>query len=188
MDALVPAFVAALLAGIGDRPAWLAAILADRYGRPLSVVFAFAIAHAAVSAIAAAGAVAVAPVMTPNAKALLLALALIFAAAGAVWKIKAPDRLERWRMGAFATTLLGGFILVFGDRTAFLTFGIAARSPTPFMAAAGAATGSIVVAFVAVACGEATWLRLPLRRISAAAGGILFIVGALMALSALRIL
>lgn len=188
MDALVPAFVAALLAGVGDRPAWLAAILSDRYGRPLSVLLAFALAHAAVSAIAAAGAIAIAAVMTPNAKALLLAVALIFAAVGALWKTKTPDRLERWRMGAFPTALLGGFVLVFGDRTAFLTFGFAARSPTPLMAAAGAAAGSVVIAFVAVACGEATWLRLPLRRISAAAGAILFIVGALMALSALRIL
>ena len=188
MDALVPAFVAALLAGIADRPAWLAAILADRYGRPLTIAIAFAIAHAAVSLVAAAGALLVAPVMTPNARSLLMAIALLFAAAGAVWKAKPPQRLEGWRTGAFATALLGGAIVALSDRTAFLTFGIAVRSPTPVLAAAGAAAGSLVVSLAAVTCGEKTWLRLPLRKLGLAAGTLLFIVGVTTALSALRLL
>lgn len=188
MDALVPAFIAALLAGIGDRPAWLAAILADRLGRPLAVAFGFALAHALVSTIAAAGALVIGPIMAPNARALLLAIALLFAAAGAVLKIRPPGRLERWRLGAFATALLGGAILAVGDRTAFLTFGFAVRSPTPFLAAAGAAAGSLVVSSAAIACGEAAWLRLPLRAFGLATGAILFVVGATIALFALRLL
>ena len=38
MDALMAALVAAALAQVGDRPAWLAAILADRYRAPGLVV------------------------------------------------------------------------------------------------------------------------------------------------------
>ena len=44
MDALMAAIVAGALAQIGDRPAWLAAILADRYRAPGIVILAAALA------------------------------------------------------------------------------------------------------------------------------------------------
>ena len=38
MDALMAALVAAALAQVGDRTAWLAAILSDRYAKPGLVI------------------------------------------------------------------------------------------------------------------------------------------------------
>jgi Ca2+/H+ antiporter, TMEM165/GDT1 family len=176
MEALVPAFIAALLTQVGDRPAMLTAILADRYGRPLLVALAAGLAHAAGNAFAALGGMWVAPMLTPNAQALLLAIALLFAGLGALWPVKRPERLERWQLGALLTPLVAIFILALGDKTQFFTFALAARSD-PWFAAAGAGFGAFAVAFVAAMLGELSWSRLPFRAFRIVTG-LLFLGGA----------
>lgn len=187
MDTLVPAFVAALLAGVGDRGPWLAAILADRYRRPLPVLVALAIAYALAAAVAVAGAAFAADRLTPEARTLMLAVALLFGGAGAVWKTRMPDQLENWRVGALLTSFGGGLVLAFGDRVTFLAFGFAAAGPHPVMAGTGAAAGSLTLAIVAVTLGEAGWRHLPLRAISTGCGIILLLAGSVTAISALRL-
>ena len=112
MEALVPAFIAALLTQVGERSAMLTAILADRYGRPLTVAVAAGLAHAGGNALAAIGALWVAPMLNSNAQALLLAIALLFAGLGGLWPVKKPDRLEHWKLGSLLTPFLAIFILV----------------------------------------------------------------------------
>ena len=109
------ALVAAALAQVGDRPAWLAAILADRYRASGLVIAMAALALFAAAGIAAAMGVLLAPKLTPEAKQLFLALALLFQGGGAMFPVKAPDRLTGWRLGATLTSLSGLFILAFGD-------------------------------------------------------------------------
>ena len=163
MEALLPALIAALLTQIGDRNAWLTAILADRYRRPLAVACAAGLAHALGNAIAAVGGLLIGPQLTPNAQGALMALALFFAALGALWPQRAPDPRSGWRLGAALTSFLGVLLLAAGDRTQFLTFAIAAGAPLPLLAAVGASLGTFAVAFVAATLGEAGWCRLPLR-------------------------
>ncbi len=93
------ALVAAALAQVGDRTAWLAAILADRYRRPGLVIALAALALALAGGIAAAGGALLAPLLSPNAKQLMLALALLLQGGGALFPAKLPDRLDRWRLG-----------------------------------------------------------------------------------------
>lgn len=188
MDALVPAFVAALFAQLGDRSAWLAAILADRCGRPWKVAIAALIAHAAGNSLAATGGALIAPVMTPNARQLLLALALVFAGAGALWRLRAPDRLEGWRLGMGATAFLGIFILALGDTTQFLTLAFAARGPSPWLAATGATLAAFLVSLAAALMGEQDWRKLPLRWVRIAFGLISLLAGAILAAGALRLI
>lgn len=176
MEALVPAFIAALLTQVGDRPAMLTAILADRYGRPLLVALMAGLAHAGGNALAALGAMWIAPMLNPNAQALLIAIALLFAGLSALWPAKRPDRLERWQLGAMLTPLLAVFILALGDRTQFFTFALAARSD-PWFAAAGAGAGAFAVAFVAAVLGELSWSRLPFTPVRIVTG-LLFLGGA----------
>jgi len=187
MEALVPAFIAALLTQIGDRPAMLTAILADRYGRPLVVALAAGLALAGGNALAAYGASWVAPMLNPHAQALLLAIALLFAGFGALWPVKKPDRLERWRLGSVFTPLFAISILAFGDRTQFFTFAIAARGE-PWFAAAGAGFGAFAVAFVAAVMGELSWSSLPLRIFRIVTGLIFLVAAAVAGLSALRLI
>lgn len=188
MDALMAAIVAAALAQIGDRPAWLAAILADRYRAPFTVTVAAAVALLLAGGLAAAAGALLAPRLTPNAKLLMLALALGFQGAGGFGRVKVPDRLEGWRLGAFATSSLGLFILAFGDGVQFIVLTLAARATLPWLAAAGATIGSLVVIAPAALLGERSWTALPLRPAGIAASALLLAAGLVLALTALQLI
>lgn len=182
------ALVAAALAQGADRAPWLAAILADRYRRPGLVIAAAALALAGNYALASVAGAAAAPLLSPNAKLLLLALALLLAAGGMVLRAKPPDRLTGWKLGGFATSLLGMAILAFGDATQFIAAALAARSPVPWLAAVGATLGALVALVPAAMLGEAAWRALPLRAIRWAGAGVLLVAGAVLGLEAVRLI
>ena len=182
------ALVAAALAQIGDRPAWLAAILSDRYRAPGRVIAAAALALLAAGLLAALAGSLLAPRLTPEAKQLFLALALLFQSAGAVFPVRPPERLAGWRLGALPTSLLGLFILAFGDGVQFIVLALAARATLPWLAAIGATLGSLAVIGPAALLGEAQWAALPLATLRRIIGA-LFVVAALgLGLSALRLI
>lgn len=187
MEAIVPAFLLAVLSQLGERPAWLTAILADRYGRPLTVALAAGLAHALGNTIAAIAGVAMAPVLTPNAKALLLAVALVTGGLGALWRVKPPARLEGWRFGPLLTPLLGVSIVALGGGTQFFTLALATRGE-PWFAAAGANIGAFAVAFVAAILGELGWKAVPYARIRFGIGILFLVSGIVIGLGALRLL
>ena len=187
MEALVPAFIAALLTQLGDRPAILTAILADRYGRPLTVAVTAGLAHAALNALAALGAIAIAPTLTPNAQALFLAVALVVGGFSALLRVKTPDRLESWGIGSIPTTFLGIFSLALGAQTQFFTLAFAVRGD-PWFAAAGATAGAFAVAFVAAVLGELSWARIPFRGFRILVGLLFLVAGAVIGAGALRLI
>jgi putative Ca2+/H+ antiporter (TMEM165/GDT1 family) len=188
MDALMAAFVAAILAQASDRTPWLTAILSTRFARPGAVIAGTAFALALINAIGAIGGAIIGPRMAPNAQTLLLAMALVLAGGSALFPIKAPDRLSGWRIGAFFTSFLGVAILAFGDRTQFITAALAARSPAPALAAVGATIGALVVNVPAILLGEKARRKLPLAAIRITIGIIFLIVGAILGFSALRLI
>lgn len=188
VDGLMAALVAAALAQVGDRTAWLAAILADRFRKPGLVIVMAATAMLAASGIASVGGALLAPLLAPNAKQLMLALALMLQGGGALFPATAPERLDRWRIGAVATSALGLFILAFGDGVQFIVVTLAARSPVPALAAIGATIGSLAAIVPAALMGEAAWLKLPLRGLRIGIGVAFLLVGAVLALGALRLI
>jgi len=188
MDVLMAAFVAAILAQASDRTPWLTAILASRFARPGAVIAGTVVALAVINAIGAIGGAIIGPRLSPNAQALLLALALVSAGGSALFPMKMPDRLSGWRIGAFATSLLGVAILGFGDRTQFITAALAARSPAPALAAVGATLGSLVVNIPAILAGEEIRGKLPLTIVRIVVGILFLIAGAIAAFSALRLI
>src|SRR3546814_6103998 len=118
------------------------------YSHSLSLPAALPISARVISigVITGLGAVAgalIGPMLTPEARALLLALALVSAGGAALFKAKAPDALPDSRLGAFATGLLALLALGIGDRTQFVTFALAARTPIPALAFVGATLGSL---------------------------------------------
>lgn len=181
------ALVAGALAQIGDRPAWLAAILADRYRSPATVVVAAALALLAASLLACAGAALLAGKLTPEAGRLFLALALLFQGAGGVLRVKAPDRLERWRLGTFGTSAAGLFILFFGDGLQFIVLALAARSELPWAAGIGATLGALAVIAPAAVTGERGWTALPQPLLRGISSTLFLVAGLLVGLSALRL-
>lgn len=180
MDALVPAFVAALLAGVGDRPARLAALLAGR-GAWASVVSGMLIGHAAAIALSVAGAMLIAPYLAPNPKSLLLALALLLAGAAACWP-RRPVVAER---GALLPAATGAFVT--GDGTAFLAFALGVKGSAPVLAGIGALAGAAVLAVAAAGAGR-DWERLPLASLGRIAGALLIVTGTVVGLGALRLI
>ena len=182
------ALVAAALAQAGDRTPWLAAILADRYRRPGVVIVAAALALASDYALASVAGALAAPWMSPNAALLLLACALLLAGGGMVTRPKAPDRLTGWRIGAFATSLLGVFILAFGDATQFIAFALAARSPVPSLAAVGATLGALAVLVPAAVLGEDAYRALPLTPARWGGASVLGVAGVVLGLEAARLI
>lgn len=184
---MVPAFLLALLSQIGDRPPLLAAILCDRYKRPIAVLLAAALAHAAGNGIAAAVGATLTPTLTPEAKSLLLAVALVFAGVTGFWTFKLPSRLERWPLGAFGTSLTGLFILALGERTQFFTFALSSGGQ-PWLAAIGATIGATIPTAAAGLLGEAGWSALPIRLIRNSAAGLFLAAGIVIGLGALRLL
>lgn len=184
MEALVPAFLLALLGQIGDRPPLLAAILADRYRRPATILLAAFTAHAAGNGVAAAIGASLAATLTPEAKSLLLATALVFGALTGFWTPKLPSRLERWRIGAFATALIGLSAPAFGERTQFFTLALSTGG-APWLAAAGATTGATVVSAAALLMGESVWSALPLHWVRLATSALFLCTGLGIGLGAL---
>lgn len=188
MDALMAALVAALMAQATDRTPWLAAILSTRFARPGAVILGTGLALAIGNAVAAAGGMLMTAHMSPNARDLFLAVALIFAGAGCLVAIKPPERLDGWKIGAFATSLFGVAILAAGDRSQFLTLAITARSPSPALAAIGATIGGLTVNVPAILAGEKARRRLPITPVRLAVAAIFLIFGIYLALGAIRLI
>ncbi|MGK6319109.1 TMEM165/GDT1 family protein [Sphingomonas sp. DT-204] len=185
MDTLLPALVAALLAGIGDRPAWLAARIGRKY-RPSLGLAAVVLAHALAAAVAVAGGWLVAPLLTPNAKALLLALALIFAGAGAM--LRAPSTRERDCIRGPVTTLAGLASAAASDRATLIAFALAARGPQPELAGVGMTLAAAALGWAAISLGTEGWRALPLRPLSIAGGTVLLLAGIVVGLGGLRLI
>lgn len=180
MDALVPAFVVALLAGIGDRPARLAALLGQR-GSFAGVVAGLTLGHALAIGISVAGALLIAPMLATNARALLLAFALILAGLGALWRRRSPEPGG----SGFVAASTGSFVA--GDGTAFLAFALAVKGSAPILAGIGALAGALVLGITAATMGR-DWERLPLAMIGRGAGVLLLAAGAVIALGAVRLI
>ncbi|MCU6454871.1 TMEM165/GDT1 family protein [Sphingomonas sp. A2-49] len=182
------ALVAAALAHVGDRPAWRAAILADRQRRPGVVIAMAALALLLAAAIAALAGAWLTPRLTPEAKRLFLALALALQGGGALWPVRAPARLDRWRSGAWATAFAGTLLLVWSDGMQLIVAALAARSDLPWLAAVGATLGALAVIVPAALLGERDWLALPLAAARRITGAAFLLVAAWLALGALGLI
>lgn len=184
MGALLPAFVAALLAEFGDKTQLLVLMLAAHFGRRRPVLAGIALAAAANGVISAAGGELIAGLITPEARALMLALALLFAGAGALLPVKPPTSVAGWRLGAFASSFGAFLILEFGDKTQFLTAAIAARYGAPILTAIGATAGVVIASALALLLGDA----LPRARLRTGAAALFLVIGVAVAIGALGLI
>ncbi len=181
------AFVGALLCHASDRTPWLAARLGDRYDKTGQLIVAAILAIAMTNALGAIGGILMAPYMTPNARALLLGLALVSAGISALLPLKPPAGLNRGA-GPFLTAFLCMLAMGIGDRTQFLTMAIATRTPIPGLAAVGATLGGMAIVIPALMAGERRYREMPHRAVRLAIGGVLITFGIGIGLGALRLL
>ncbi|WBO23112.1 TMEM165/GDT1 family protein [Sphingomonas abietis] len=187
MDALVPAFMVALLAEFGDRTQWLVMLLGDRFRTPAAVIAGIALAAVLNMAIGGAVGMEIAAYIPHRPVQLMTGVGLILAASGAPFRVKPPPTVATWKLGAFFSSAGAFFILALGDKTQFVTGAIAAGSGSPWLAAAGAAAGVTVANVPAVLLGERWSQIVPLRAIRIAAGVLLALAGIVLVLKALEI-
>lgn len=188
MDAFLIALLGCLLGEMGDKSQWLILVLASRYQRDGIILAGVATAAVCNAVLSAAAGAFLAPMLAGNARLLFLALAILFLGVGMVFRVKRPDTLDGWKLGAFLTTTLGLFILGFGDGPQFLILGIATRTADPVMAAIGGAIGVTLAAVPVVLLREQFYRHRALPVVRLGGGALLLIVGGLVAASALAIL
>ncbi|MET0370560.1 MAG: TMEM165/GDT1 family protein [Sphingobium sp.] len=187
MDALLFALIGALLGTIGDKSQHLVLAFANRFDRNGLLIAAILLAAAFNSGISAIAGAFIGPMLSSDARLLFLALSLLFLGVGMIWRTSPPDPLTRWRIGAFATSFVGLFILLFGDGQQFLILGLATRTGDPVLVAIGGTLG-IAAGLVPVVIGRDAFLAtLPLTLIRRVAGCVMLLVGAVCALSAVGI-
>jgi putative Ca2+/H+ antiporter (TMEM165/GDT1 family) len=187
LEALLPAFIFALLAEWGDKTQLLVVALAARHGRPGPLLAGVALAALINSLIAATGGIFVHGYITLRAISLLVALALIFAGVAGAMRRKTPAMAETLPGGAFLAGAFGFFLVEFGDKTQFVTFALAAQYDSLLLTAAGATAGVIAASAPAALLGTELARRVPVRAIRLGAAGLFLIVGLIVAVNALRL-
>ena len=187
MEALLPAFVACLLAEMAAR----VQLTTESYAAPSHAVqrrawglcAALLLSTLLSLAIGAVGGALMGPLVTYEARTLLLGLALLMAGATILFRLKAdqmtdtPKGAPLWRY--LATQL--------GDNSQFIVFAFAARGNAPVLAALGGLAGVMAAGCLPLLLDQ-DFRRLPLalmRRISAA---LLLIAGLFSALHALDLI
>ena len=187
MDALLTTFLAAALAEWGDKTQLLVIAFAARYRRPLPILLGVAVAALANSLIAAFGGTLISGMITLRALSLLVALALLFAGLGALFRNKVPDMGRTWRTGPFLTVAACFFLLEFGDKTQFVTAALAAQFDSLALAALGATAGVVAANLPAAVLGDRFAGLVPMRAIRIGAAILFLLTGFIVAISALRL-
>lgn len=178
------ALVAALLIRATDRSAGWVASATEQSGRTGAVLLATLIALVITHAIAATAGFFVGQHITPNPRQLMLGLALLAAASGAVWPGKTkPAEARRPFIDTLAHLISTGV----GGRSEFVIFAIA-LSGLPVLASVGGVIGSLVVLGFAAVAGDSIWRTLPHRILGWAIGVLLCVAGIWQALAALRLI
>lgn len=185
MDALVPAFIVAALIEFGDRTQLLAILLSKRFGRPGAVLAGIALGALLNMAIGVAAGIAIAGFINHTAIMLMTGLALIFAGVGAPFRVKPPESVDGWRIGAFASSLGVFFLYALGDKTQFVAVTFSAGNGYPILTAIGAAAGTLAANVPAVILGDRWPEIVPLRPIRIGIGIVLVLAGIILAVQAL---
>jgi Ca2+/H+ antiporter, TMEM165/GDT1 family len=187
MDALLPAFIAALLAEIDGRVQRETEILCAHFKTPGPILSALGLSTLASLIAAGIGGFLVAPLITYEARTLLLGLALLITGVTTLLPTKTATA-PKAGSSAFLSSLLRYATRQFGDNSQFLVFAIAARSGGPSLAVIAGFAG-VMLAALPVIMNPSGWRRaLPLRALRWGASTLLLLVGVGAALSGLRLI
>ncbi len=186
MEALLPTFVAVLVAEFGGRIQSESTALSRRYETQLPLLQAILLASLAGAGLAAAGGIMVAAQLTYQARTLLLGVALVFSAISLLWPKRPVAAVER--SAAFTTSLWRIGKAVMAGNGLFLIFAFSARGNAPVTAACAGAAALVIGSLPALMVPdewEAVCRNAYARR---GAGLLLLLLGLYAGLSALRLI
>ncbi len=144
MDAIVPVFIAVLLAETGGIVQHAAHHLGHQFKGSAKTVIALAIATVISLAVGAIGGRLVATMVTFEARTLLAGLALVFAGVPMLFRVKGERDLATTR--PFFTSLLRFVRVQFADASQFIVFAFAARANAPELTLAAGFAAVMVAA------------------------------------------
>ena len=188
METFLIAFIAVAFAEMCDRPQLLAAALASRFGRNGPVIAGLVIASLINALVSAYAGSFIKDWISEDPLLLFRSLAYLFAGVDMLAPRKAIDLLAGWKTGPFWTSLLGLFILQFGDKSQFIIAVEGAAGQHWLLAALGGWLGMLVAGIAAIILKQRLAELLPLKALRLTAGALMLALGVAMALSAWRIL
>ena len=193
MPLVLQAFLIAVglvfVAELPDKTMFATIVLATRYRRPLAVVLGVTLAMAFHSVLAVAVGQALrnlprAPTQLGVAALFIVGGVLLLRGGNDNDDVQAAPVHGMWGVVGRTAVIIG--IAEFGDFTQLATVGIVADRGYPVAVAAGSLVAHIVVATLAVWAGRWLELRLPVRTVQRAAGGLFVVFGLVTALQAIR--
>ncbi len=182
VEALLVSFGSVALAEIGDKTQLLALVLAARFRKPLPILAGILVATLANHAVAAGLGTWVASLLTLETLRWLVAASFI---AMGLW-ILIPDTDDgagnRYRHGAFLTTLIAFFLVEIGDKTQLATALLASRYGEVSTVVLGSTLGMLMANAPVIVLGQISSRKLPLRLIRIAAAVLFVALGGIAAL------
>ena len=187
MEALLPVFIAVILAEFGGRTQAVGNALSLSFPQNQSFLFgALGLASLVSLVVAGLGGAVLATMIAYDARSLLFGLALIFAGVPMFLSFKRPD-IKRFG-SPLASGVFGFGRVQFGDASQFIVFAVAARSGEPILAVIGGLLGIFATSAPAIVM-QGDWpAKLPLRPVRMIAAFILTFAGAYAAVSALKLI
>jgi Ca2+/H+ antiporter, TMEM165/GDT1 family len=186
MDAILPVFIAVLLAEMGG-PVQATGNALSVANRDKQTIFgALAVSSLLMLGIGAVGGAAIVTMMAFDARSLLFGIALVMAGV----PMLLPHRTVKlgYHRADMIESLIGFGRAQIGDASQFIVFAVAARSGEPILAVIGGLLGIAGATVPAVILGE-DWKRaVPLRMIRLAGAIVLTIAGAWAIVAALKLI
>jgi Ca2+/H+ antiporter, TMEM165/GDT1 family len=186
VDALIPAFIAVLLAETGDRVQNQAHRLGLTFADHRPIYAALVLASAITLLTGALGGALIARVLTFEARTLFAALALLFAGLPMLFRVKPAKPIKPIR--PFMTSLIRFLPAQVAGTSPFIIAGLSARMNMPAYAFAGGFVALLIVATPPLLL-RAEWPGvLPLGALRYIAGALLIGAGLWLGLGALRLI
>lgn len=186
MDALIPAFIAVLLAETGDRVQSQTHRLALSYSALRPVWMALLLSGLVMFGLAAIGGALLVDLINYRARTLFLGVALLAAGLPMLMRIKAAADVAPTR--PFMTSLTRIVPAVFASGSLFLITAIAARTAMPGLAMAGGFAAMVLAAALPMLLRDEWPGAVPLTLLRSCASGLLIAVGLWMGLVALQLI
>lgn len=193
MTALFLALILCLLADFGGRSPRSFALLRQRTAMPLAVTLAMVLATGANAGIAAFIGYWMTPGLTPEARALIFALASFWVGGGLLFgggkKDSAPDGkpLSGGGIGAFLVALSGLFVVGLSEGAVLLVAGVALARANPVLAGVGGWLGMAGAAMLVALLAENGMDYSRVRAARMVPGMLFVLIGFVVAVGALRL-
>lgn len=188
MDSFLITLVVVIIAEMGDRTQLLSAVLSMRFKDDKNIILGLLFATVLNCALSAYLGSTVKQWISMDALKLFASIAYILGGIGMLLWNRPLDLLENWKIGTFATSFVGIFILQIGDKSQFIIGANAAQADHWLFPFFGAVIAIMIANIPAIIFKEKLPTIIPLKLIRRIGGGTILLWGIIMVMQAFRII